>query len=208
MGTMAARPRDLFLARHGETAWNHEYRWQGHTDIVLNDQGRAQAATLGDNLRGAGIGHVFSSDLRRAHETASIAAAILGLPRVNVDPRLRERGFGAFEGLTRDECVSRFPDLWAAYQSDRRIMPPGSEPHDIVIERMTVGITAALNDSAGDAGVLVVGHGGALRLFLTAVFDRPFAPIANGGVLRATVIGHRLTDIEDLGVVTKGPAPG
>jgi broad specificity phosphatase PhoE len=196
-----ARARDLYLARHGETAWNHEYRWQGHTDIVLNQQGRAQAASLGESLRGAGIGHVFSSDLKRSHETATIAAQVLGLSAVTIDARLRERGFGAFEGLTREECETRFPDIWSAYQNDRRIMPPGSEPHEIVIERMTAGVHAALTATdTDDAGILIVGHGGALRLFLSAVFDRPFTPIANGGVLRATVIDGRLHDVADLGV--------
>ncbi|HEY0707333.1 MAG TPA: histidine phosphatase family protein [Polyangia bacterium] len=194
-----SRARDLFLARHGETAWNHEYRWQGHTDIVLNQQGRAQAASLGESLRGLGVEHVFSSDLKRAHETATIAAGVLGVATVNVDARLRERGFGAFEGLTRDECEARFPDIWAAYQSDRRIMPPGSEPHELVIERMTAGIHGALESTGG--GLLIVGHGGALRLFLSAVFDRPFTPIANGAVMRATVIDGRLHDVEELGVV-------
>ncbi|HEY0711795.1 MAG TPA: histidine phosphatase family protein [Polyangia bacterium] len=195
------RARDLYLARHGETAWNHEYRWQGHTDIVLNDQGRQQAAALGESLRSAGIKYVFSSDLRRAHETATIAANVLGVSTVTVDARLRERGFGAFEGLTREECESKFPDIWAAYQSDRRIMPPGSEPHEIVIERMTAGVYAAVEAAnADEGGILLVGHGGALRLFLSALFDRPFAQIANGGVLRATVVDGRLHDVADLGV--------
>ena len=195
---MAPPRRDLFFARHGETAWNHEYRWQGHTDIVLNEQGRAQAAVLGEKLRGRGIGHVYASDLRRAHETAMIAARALGVPSVSVDARFRERGFGAFEGLTRDECAAQCPEIWESYQSDRRIMPPGSEPHDVVIDRMAAGVADALQSSVGTAGVLVVGHGGALRLFLSATFDRPFEPIANGAVLHATAIGTRLHDVAAL----------
>jgi probable phosphoglycerate mutase len=201
MKVMAPRKRDLFVARHGETAWNHEYRWQGHTDIALNEQGRVQAAELGEKLRHAGIRHVFASDLKRAHETALIAGRVLGIEQVTIDARLRERGFGAFEGLTREECETRFPEIWAAYHSDRRVMPPGSEPHDVVIERVTAGVHAALEAVDDSSAILLVGHGGALRLYLSAVFDRPFTPIANGGVLRATVIDGRLHDIEDLGVV-------
>jgi broad specificity phosphatase PhoE len=200
---MAILPRTLLFARHGETPWNHEARWQGHTDIALNDRGRAQAAALAARLRAFRIGHVFSSDLQRAQETAAIVARLLTAEQttvqMTVDPRLRERGFGAFEGLTREDCASRFPEIWAAYEQDRRVMPPGSEPHDVVIDRLRAGITAAIAAARDDAAVLVVGHGGALRLFLSAVFDRPFAPIANGAVLRATLLGDRLDAIDDLG---------
>jgi broad specificity phosphatase PhoE len=199
---MAIVPRTLLFARHGETSWNHEARWQGHTDIALNDRGREQAAALAARLRGLGVGHVFSSDLQRARETAAIVAKLLMVDQVTVDPRLRERGFGAFEGLTRDDCASRFPEIWAAYEADRRVMPPGSEPHDAVIARLRAGVAAAIATARDDAAVLVVGHGGALRLFLTSVFDRPFAPIANGAVLRAAIIRDgaedRLHAIEEL----------
>jgi broad specificity phosphatase PhoE len=196
---MAIVPRTLLFARHGETSWNQEARWQGHTDIALNDRGRAQAAALAARVRGFGIGHVFSSDLQRARETAAIVAGHLNIPQLTIDPRLRERGFGAFEGLTREDCASQFPEVWAAYEQDRRVMPPGSEPHDAVITRLRAGIAAAIAVAREDAAVLVVGHGGALRLFLSAVFDRPFAPIANGAVLRAAIIEDRLHAIDDLG---------
>ena len=198
ISVMAILPRTLLFARHGETAWNHEARWQGHTDIALNQRGREQAAALAKRLRGFRIGHVFSSDLQRARETAAIVAQLLTIDQHTVDARLRERGFGAFEGLTRDDCASQFPEVWAAYEQDRRVMPPGSEPHDAVIERLRAGVSAAMAATRDDAAVLVVGHGGALRLFLTSVFDRPFAPIANGAVLRAIIVGDRLDSVDEL----------
>jgi broad specificity phosphatase PhoE len=196
---MAILPRTMLFARHGETSWNHEARWQGHTDIALNERGRQQAAALAKRLEAFRIGHVFSSDLQRAQETAAIVARLLTVQQLTVDPRLRERGFGAFEGLTREDCASQFPDVWAAYEADRRIMPPGSEPHGAVIDRLHLGIRDAMAAARDDAAVLVVGHGGALRLFLSSVFDRAFAPIANGAVLRATIVGDRLDAVEELG---------
>src|SRR3982751_4674804 len=89
--------RLVFLARHGETAWNRAGRWQGKTDIPLSDAGRAQARALGAGLVGRGIVAVHASDLQRATETAEIIAGMLGIAALTVDARLGERGFGCFE---------------------------------------------------------------------------------------------------------------
>ena len=94
---MAARI--IYLSRHGETDWNAEGRWQGHTDKPLNDNGRGQARALAESLRRTGLAGVVSSDLLRARETAEIVAAALGLTIDYFDPDLRERTIGVFEGL-------------------------------------------------------------------------------------------------------------
>src|SRR5512139_4231488 len=119
--------RHLLLARHGETDWNAAGRWQGHTDIPLNEIGRAQAAALADRLRSEGIGAVVTSDLSRARHTAEIVAGALGVPVALVDPGLREQRFGSFEGLTPRECEERYPGDWARYVADPRAGPPGGE---------------------------------------------------------------------------------
>ena len=92
----------LLLVRHGETDWNAEGRLQGHTDTPLNDYGRRQARTLADELAGEPIDAVYSSDLARARETAEIVGGRLGLTVV-VDPGLREKNWGSWEGLTPAE---------------------------------------------------------------------------------------------------------
>src|SRR5579883_2314353 len=94
----------FYLARHGQTDWNAEGRWQRWTDVPLNATGRAQARVLASVVQSLGIGGVVSSDLTRAKETAHIVAEALAVPFVGADPDLRERGFGVFEGLTRQEC--------------------------------------------------------------------------------------------------------
>jgi broad specificity phosphatase PhoE len=188
----------LFLARHGETAWNLEQRWQGHTDIPLSDRGREQALALAGRVRGLGIGLVRSSDLLRARETAAIVARELGLPEPVADPRLRERSFGVFEGLTAAECAHLHPEAWARHQADRT-MPPGGEPGEQVVARLQAGLQDALADAAGMEALLLVGHGGATRALLAACFGRPFPPMANGCLFRAEVSGGVLTQIEDLG---------
>src|SRR4051794_38035389 len=151
--------RTLYLARHGETEWNRIGRWQGATDIPLSEVGRAQARLLAGRLRARGIGRVHASHLSRALKTAQIVAAGLELPAPVVDARLRERGYGAFEGLTREECAERFPEVWERYLADRRALPPGAEPQASVVDRITAALTEiATGDAPAPFGsaVLVV----------------------------------------------------
>lgn len=89
----------LCLARHGETNWNIERRFQGQFDIALNARGRAQAEALARELAGAHFDRVYSSDLRRAMNTAAPIAQALGLP-VLATQRLREKDDGAWQGHT------------------------------------------------------------------------------------------------------------
>ena len=169
----------IFLARHGETEWNRVGRWQGNTDIPLSEVGRVQARNLANRLRDRGITEIFSSDLSRARETAEIAAEVLGVSRLRLDPRLRERGFGCFEGLTRQECEERHGEMWARYLADRRMTPTGGEPQEQVIARVVAALTAvAASASAGDH-VLVVSHGAAIRSFVHSVTGTAPAPLAN-----------------------------
>ena len=97
----------LLLARHGETDWNRELRIQGSSDIELNELGRRQARFLAQELTDVDLDAIYSSDLSRAHATAAAVAATHGLS-VKLDPWLRERSFGSWEGLTRDD-VAAFP---------------------------------------------------------------------------------------------------
>ena len=102
----------LLLARHGETDWNREGRWQGGSDTSLNERGREQARELAQQLDS--VDAIYSSDLARAAETAAIIAGTLGV-EVRVDPRLRERSFGDWEGLNAEEIEQRFAEahrLW------------------------------------------------------------------------------------------------
>ncbi len=178
----------IFLARHGETEWNRIGRWQGKTDIPLSEVGRAQALKLADSLRPRGITQIYASDLSRARETAEIIAAALGIARVNSDPRLRERGFGCFEGLTREECAERHAEAWQRYLADRRDTPADAEPQEEVVARVVAGLTA-LAESADPSGhVLVVSHGAAIRSFIHTITGTAPPPLANTALFR---LGYR-----------------
>lgn len=193
--------RIVLLARHGETEWNLVGRWQGATNVHLSDTGRAQARTLAERLRGFGptpLGEVHASDLDRAVETATIVATALGLPPPRRDPRLRERGFGCFEGLTREECAEKFPDAWARYLADRRSTPPGAEPQEAIVARVLEVMYEIASATAPGGPPLVVSHGGAIRTFAQAAVGVALPPVGNGAVFRVAYAGGRFRSIEEI----------
>jgi broad specificity phosphatase PhoE len=196
-----ALQRILYLARHGETEWNRIGRWQGATDIPLSEVGRAQARLLADRLRDRRIARVHASQLSRALETAQIIADRLAAPAPVADPRLRERGYGAFEGLTREECAERFPAVWEQYLTDRRAVPPGAEPQAEVIERITAALTEIATDTAGQSqsgAILVISHGGVIRSFIHATTGVVPPPLENVAVFRLGFEGGAFVGAEQL----------
>jgi broad specificity phosphatase PhoE len=166
--------RRILLARHGQTAWNAAGRLQGHTDIELDATGREQARALADAVRDVGITRVWSSDLARARETAAIVATELGLPPPEVDQDLRERRFGVFEGLTRDECVANHPDAWRDWVAQSS-HPPGGEPRVDAVARMQRAMLRVVADGTS----LVVSHGGVMRLWLMELLGTTIPLVGN-----------------------------
>ncbi len=166
-------PTRILLVRHGETDWNADRRWQGHTDTTLNERGREQARALAAALDGKRVHAVYSSDLVRAHETARILARRFGLD-VTAVPGLRERRFGSFEGLRDEEVVDRFPGLHTAPDAETR-------------EEMAARVWEALDAIARahrDETVIVVAHGGPIRAILRHVGDvRCDEPVQNCAIL-------------------------
>ena len=102
---------DFFVFRHGETDWNLQKRFQGHTDIPLNSNGREQAEKLKFIVSQLGVEHVLSSDLSRAKETARIAFQDHNLV-IEESTDLREALLGDVEGLYRTEVIERYGDGW------------------------------------------------------------------------------------------------
>jgi len=153
----------LLLARHGETDWNREHRWQGHADPPLNEVGREQAHALAATLAGDPLGAVYSSDLRRALETARIVAATHGLAVVPV-PALREIDVGEWSGLTSTEIAERFPAGWTRHAEGGDGWDLG-ETH-AAMSRRVVAAVEELVAAHADGHVLCVLHGGVIRALL------------------------------------------
>jgi broad specificity phosphatase PhoE len=155
----------MLMIRHGESTWNLEDRWQGWGDSALSPAGEVQAAEAAGPLAGAGFTAVVSSDLRRAVQTAEILAEALGLGRVALtERRLREYDVGDWEGLTRDEIDADWPGVRAAWRRGELAALPGGEPRAEFVRRVIEGLAAIA--ARGDLGptVLIVGHGGGVRV--------------------------------------------
>jgi broad specificity phosphatase PhoE len=150
----------ILLARHGETDWNREGRFQGHADPPLNATGRAQAAELAAELKAVGLAAVYSSPLRRALETAQAVAAEHGLEPVAVEA-LREVDVGSWQGLTRVEIEAQFPEQFARWLD----YDQGWEDGESYEEMGRRAVAALLELALAHEGerVLAVTHGGPIR---------------------------------------------
>lgn len=155
----------FLIARHGETEWNREKRYQGHADPPLNETGRAQAAELAERLTGEPLDAVYSSDLRRASETAEIVGARFGLP-VEHERALREIDVGSWQGLTKAQIDGRPWDGETYEQHSERVL------------RALRGIA----DLHPRGQVLVVSHGGSLRRVQQAVLGEPLPVVEHCAV--------------------------
>lgn len=137
----------IYYVRHGKTEWNALGRFQGLQDIPLNDLGRAEAVKAGDILRRLlaregcdplGLGFV-TSPLVRARGTMELMRGALNLPPhdYSVDDRLREVGYGHWEGLTLAEMKAANPDVFAAREADKwSVAPPGGESYASATSRL------------------------------------------------------------------------
>jgi probable phosphoglycerate mutase len=178
----------ILATRHGQTAWNAALRIQGQLDIGLDDIGRWQAQRLALACADEAFDAVYSSDLARARDTAQALATAAGL-EVRTDARLRERGFGVFEGLTYAEVESRFPDQARRLrQRDASFGPAGGESLQAFYQR-AVAAVAALAERHRGQHIAVVAHGGVLdalyRAAARVALDAPRSwQLGNSGINR------------------------
>ena len=182
----------LLLARHGETDWNREKRWQGHADLPLSGHGRKQALDLAERLASCPLAAVYSSDLRRASETASVIAEARGLS-VTTMRALREVDVGSWTGLSRSEVKERFPEAYASWRRDAPHPWEGGESYAEMGARVIETLRAIARAHAEDR-VLIVAHSGAIRTALARAVgvdyasDREAVPKVSKGSLSAVVV--------------------
>jgi probable phosphoglycerate mutase len=164
----------IYYVRHGETEWNAEGRLQGVQDVPLNELGRDQSAAAGRILvdlfaregRSAQSLKFVASPLGRARQTMELVRGVLGLPLPDyaVDDRLREIGYGEWEGSTLAQMQARDPDLFARRQAGKwTVSPPGGESY--------VAVQSRMSDWYGDltADTVAVAHGGTARALMVAL---------------------------------------
>ncbi|ANY05420.1 histidine phosphatase family protein [Pseudonocardia sp. HH130630-07] len=186
----------LTLLRHGQTEYNAGGRMQGHLDTRLTERGRAQAAAAAPLLAGFPFDRIITSDLSRAHDTASAVAGATGLP-LSVDKRLRETHLGDWQGRTVDEIEADEAGAIARWRSDPRWAPPGGESRvDVVDRSMPVvdELDAQYADDPAERSVLLVAHGGMIAGLVCGLLDLPESawPVIGGmGNAKWAVVARR-----------------
>jgi len=180
----------IILIRHGETAWNAERRLQGHLDISLNAEGERQARLLAGALAAEPLDLIVSSDLQRARQTAQAVATLRGMP-LHVEPGLRERCYGGFEGLLYSEIEQRFPAEFAAWQARDvdAILPSGKncgESFRQFYERAT-GAILGLAQAYPGRNIAMVAHGGVLECAYRMALGLPLETPRDFKVFNASI---------------------
>lgn len=179
---------ELVVIRHGETQANAEGRYLGALDVGLNDTGVAQVARLAQLIAATEppFQRLLTSPLLRARQSADLVSRTLALP-VRIVPAFRERHVGVFEGLTQAEARECYPELWA--RNITRLWtaaPPEGESLDVVIVRVSLGLTKLAEEAQGER-VLLVAHGvvaKVIRALTTTGFSDFFDwQLPNGGTL-------------------------
>ena len=191
----------IVLARHGETDWNRERRFQGHADVPLNDAGRAQAAQLAARLADEPFSSVYTSPLRRAAETAELVAARLGV-EVRPHVALKEVDVGSWSGLSVQDVEARYPEEYARWLENRASGWHDGETWEELAARVVAGLHEIARGHPGEH-VLAVTHGGPIRsartvaLGLSAHEIHPgMAPLTNCATYRIAVRDGNLEAVD------------
>jgi phosphoserine phosphatase len=166
---------NILLARHGETPWNKEGRYQGHTDIPLSEVGEGQAKALGTRLAEVTIHRAVASPLSRARRTAQL---ILGARAelLTLDPDLREISHGGWEGMLVTEIEKTHPELLKQWkEGPPATLPagPNAESLQQVLDRAWVALEKATAGLGADDTLLLVAHDAVNRVILCRVLGIP-----------------------------------
>lgn len=164
----------LLLARHGETAWNAEGRYQGQEDVPLSPVGEAQARALGERLRDVRIDRAVASPLSRALRTAQLALGAQRSALLTTDGGLMEIAHGEWEGLLAHEIRDRDPDRLRAWRdTPHEVLMPQGESLQHVLDRAWPALQRACVGLELDDTLLVVAHDAVNRVLLCRVLGLP-----------------------------------
>jgi probable phosphoglycerate mutase len=171
--------RRIILLRHARTAWNAQRRFQGHLDPPLDEVGRTQAYEVATLIAALRPSVLVSSDSARAWQTAEIVAEVAELT-ARREPRLRERGLGHWEGLTREEVAVKYPDEYADWVAGRDVSRRGGESRDEVAVRAL----AAFGELPIVPTAVLVTHSATAMALTNALLGipqhvHPLGPLAN-----------------------------
>lgn len=165
----------VLLARHGETPWNAEGRYQGQVDIPLSDVGLRQAQALGARLREVPITRAVCSPLSRARQTAELALGARDIP-LTLDPGLMEIAHGTWEGLLASEIRERDPERMRAWrEAPHEVLMPEGESLQHVLDRAWPALARACDGLGPGDTLLVVAHDAVNRVLLCRIMGLPLS---------------------------------
>ncbi|EKX99185.1 histidine phosphatase family protein [Selenomonas sp. oral taxon 138] len=191
---------EIIIIRHGETEWNKTGRFQGHSDVPLSAEGRAQAAALGKNLVVDHVDAIYASDLTRAMETAAPLAQRFGLEVIS-DPLLRELNFGSWEGRNFNDVNAENPDAMKTFYNDpERVNIPDSEPFPEFQRRVAGRVREIVAQERGKR-IVIVSHGASIRILFADILSMPIRSIWHVSQLNTAVNKIRFED-DGFAVVT------
>lgn len=191
---------EIIIIRHGETEWNKTGRFQGHSDVPLSAEGRAQAAMLGENLAVDHVDMIYASDLTRAMETAAPLAQRFGLEVIS-DPQLRELNFGAWEGRNFNDVNAENPNAMKNFYTDpEQADIPESEPFPEFQRRIAGRVREIVAQERGKR-IVIVSHGASIRILLADLLSMPIRSIWHLSQLNTAVNKIRFED-DGFAVVT------
>ncbi|MGO4551738.1 histidine phosphatase family protein [Lysobacter sp. 2RAF19] len=197
----------ILLARHGETSWNAEGRYQGQEDIPLSDVGEAQARSLGQRLRHVHIDRAVASPLKRALRTAELALGEDRLAKLTTDAGLMEIAHGTWEGLLAAQIRERDPDRLHAWRhAPHEVLMPEGESLQHVIDRAWPALQRATEGLGADDTLLVVAHDAVNRVLLCKVMGLPLSRLWTFRQAPTTLNLLEGPDIDHLDVVRMNDA--
>lgn len=166
----------ILLARHGETPWNAEGRYQGQIDIPLSPVGQSQARALGERLRDVSITHAIASPLSRARDTARFALGDVRADMLTLDPDFQEIAHGEWEGLLASEINDKDQIRLRAWRDEPdTVMMPGGESLRLVLERSWRGLVRATEGLGDGDTLLLVAHDAVNRVLLCRILGLPLS---------------------------------
>jgi probable phosphoglycerate mutase len=192
----------ILLARHGETKWNAEGRYQGQVDVPLSDVGEAQARKLGERLREVQLDRAVSSPLLRAQRTAQLALGPAREAMLKLDDGFAEIAHGTWEGLLASEIGAMDGERLRAWRdAPETVQMPQGESLQQVLDRAWPALERASLGLGADDTLLVVAHDAVNRVLLCRILGLPLSRLWSFRQAPTTINLLEGPDVEHLEVV-------
>jgi probable phosphoglycerate mutase len=192
----------ILLARHGETKWNAEGRYQGQVDVPLSEIGEAQARQLGERLREVHIDRAVSSPLSRAKRTAELALGPAREAMLRLDSGFAEIAHGTWEGLLASEIGAMDPERLRAWrEAPETVQMPQGESLQQVLDRAWAALERATLELGGEETLLVLAHDAVNRVLLCRILGLPLSRLWSFRQAPTTINLLEGPDVERLDVV-------